>query len=129
MEWLNALQHAMDAERDLCVSPPLMQVISVSPRGNRFEIELRFQRGKTYCCAESCCFLNTFLDAWWTGFRSALAERTDRDPPPLTMLVHGVVEEGALLRDLLYFRPSMASQAYSYRSEPYRERGPLLRNE
>jgi hypothetical protein len=123
MDWLNALQHAMDVHRDRCVSPPLMQVISVSPGGNRFELELRFEQGKTYCCGESACFLNTFTEPWWIRFREALAERTDRKPPPLTMLVHGVIEEGAMLRSLLSFRPSMVSTAQSYRSEPYRERG------
>jgi hypothetical protein len=124
--WAEAVQHAIEFAMGEPVSPklakPRPQLLSISPRGTKIELELRFLAGKRYCCAEWGCFLPAFDKRWWTRLREGLQESTERIPPPLTLLVHGVVEEGAGLRVLKCIGLSMLSEAYSYRSEPLRER-------
>lgn len=90
------------------------------PGGTRFEIELRFQAGTSYCCAEPGCFLPTYSRAWWTRLREALRDHCDREPPPFTMIVHGVVESGAVLESLASL--GMPTHSAVYRHGPVRER-------
>lgn len=101
---------------------PRATLLSVSPGGTRFELELRFQSGKSYCCAEPGCFLPTHSRAWWMRLREALRDHCDRDPPPFTMVVHGVVESGAVLESLESCGLPVQSAAYAYRHGPLHER-------
>ncbi|MBX3359581.1 MAG: hypothetical protein KF745_14275 [Phycisphaeraceae bacterium] len=126
LEWARALQSAIERYFFDSTRPdralPRAQVISVSPSGNRFELELRFQSGTTYCCAEPGCFLPTFCRSWWKQLRETLLELSDRDPPPLSLVLHGVVEHGACLQDRQVFGLPVKSRAYTYKHGPLRER-------
>lgn len=98
--WAASLQSALESVvsggRERGKATPRSTVIDVSSSGNRFEIELRFVRGEQYCCMEPGCFVAGYARAWWQRFRAALAEVSDRDPPPMTISVRGVFERGAI---------------------------------
>lgn len=79
------------------LSWPEVRVLSMSANGLDFEIELRFSKGKRYCCAELGCFIADYDRRWWRRMREVLSRTTDRVPPALRMKIRGVVEAGALL--------------------------------
>ncbi len=121
--WAAALQHALDSVLPEPVVPnrsrPQARIIAVNPAGTSFEIELRFKAGRTYCCIEPGCFLSTYSRAWWDSFRAALREVSDREPPPLSITIHGVVEAGAILDARI--PATVESETHTYRDGPFRE--------
>lgn len=99
-EWFGALSHALNESLGETTvagrSRPAVTLLSVSDSGNAFEVELRFKADRRYCCAEPGCFMPCHA-AWWARFRESLAEVTEREPPPMSITIHGIVEEGAEL--------------------------------
>lgn len=129
--WLEALQYALelpppdDGESGHRALPPgrsrpRVRVLDVSDSGHRVQIELRFLSGERYCCAEPGCFLGTYDPAWWNGVRVRLKQVSDRDPPPMSLAIVGVVEEGAEFESHRGLLP-LASPAYAYTDGPVRE--------
>lgn len=97
--WHEALEYALEPEGTPPYAHwqwPSIRVLSVSDSGHRFEIEMRFRTGDLYCCEGAHCFLSTYSKSWWTKFRARLAQVTDREPPPMVMQIHAVIEEGAM---------------------------------
>lgn len=102
MEWRNALQFALDSLLDGddlhnpgCVWPNA-RLLNVSNSGCELEVELRFLSGQRYSCIEPGDFISGSSTSWWQKFRQALAEVSDRQPPPMSIRIYGVVEAGAL---------------------------------
>lgn len=125
LSWRDSLQHAMDGM--LCgktrngLARPRPTVLAVSGTGARFEMELRFLAGEEYCCAEAQCFLWTYDRGWWDAVRELLQEVSSRQPPPMVVVIHGVVELGAKLRWLSDGTVGVPSAAYVYECDPRRE--------
>lgn len=124
--WARAFQEALDttigAPRDAALARPLISIIAVSQNGLKIEIGLRFERGSRYCCAEPGCFIPSFDRQWWSRVREHLRAVTEREPPPMTLEINGIVEDGALLRVLAGLGLPEESSGYSYRHGPCRER-------
>ena len=91
-EWAKVLDHAilsvMGEPHDPKKDKPATRILAVSENGTAFKVELRFQTGKTYCCSEPCCFMPTFCKSWWTRLRTAIAEKSDRIPPPMKVTIN-----------------------------------------
>lgn len=79
------------------LSVPILTVLSAEPDGSKCVVELRFQTGKKYCCAESGCSLPTWSRDWWMKFLDHLRQMSQREPTISTIEVRGLVEPGALL--------------------------------
>jgi hypothetical protein len=97
--WLSCTAEAL---RDACgerpgFDTPVLTVLSANEGGTRLEVELRFREGERYCCAEAICHLGAGSQRWWQNVREYLRTVSDREPPPLSLAVSGVVEYGALL--------------------------------
>lgn len=100
------------------LAKPTVTVLRID--GYHVELEIRFSAGATYCCAEPGCHLPTHASTWWRHLRRELKD-ANIDPPELTVQIHGVVEEGALLNVLRAMGMSASSTAYEYDDEPTRE--------
>lgn len=126
MVWRNALQYALEqmlrGQTPYGTSWPIPLVIAVSDSGAAFEVELRFQHDKRYCCCEPGCFLAAYDAKWWRKFRALLKDVDDRDPPPFSIAIHGVVEAGAKMLEHKMLGFEETSKASSYTHGPTLER-------
>ena len=99
-DWREALQYAIDSilpedpKNVPGVARPDARVVAFNASGNNIEIELRFYKHCNYCCCEPGCHIST-EPGFWKRFRSALAEVSSRVPPLMTIVIQGVVEQGA----------------------------------
>lgn len=117
------MQHAFEsAQGEPGPGRPEVTVLSVSRSGARLEVEVRYRAGREYCCAESVCHLPLYCKRWWARFRESIREASEREPPPVSVVVYGVVEDGALLATMPSLGISARSKAYSYRAGVEREK-------
>ena len=116
-----ALDHAADRSAHHYQTWPLVRVLAVNTSGTRLEVELRFQAGQSYCCAEAGCHLPTSSRDWWERLRADVLAATGRNPPPLVLKVRGVVEEGATFCLHRSIGLAEASTGYTYDHGPCRE--------
>lgn len=124
--WLEALQYALSmtvgTREDRSIERPSVRVLTVGKSGLRFEIELRFHAGAWYCCAEPGCHLGTYDARWWARLRGHLGEVSDRRPPPMSVTVRTVIEQGACLRNLALIGEPFESEGGTYVHGPDEER-------
>lgn len=125
-QWLATLQQAFESAlsepaTDNSRCPPTLRVLSASDSGTRIEIELRYRAGVRYCCAEWMCHFPVHRRSWWQNVRETLRAITDRDPPPMSVHVFGVVEHGALLTTMADIGMPIESRAYGYDTGVSRE--------
>jgi hypothetical protein len=120
--WARSVQQALEESLgEPRPGKPLVRVLGVSEAGTHIEIELRFVSGVRYCCAEPECHLGLGERSWWAQLRSRLRDSTDRDPPPLSLPVRGVVEDGAVLESLQAVGLPARSPGYVFAYGPIRE--------
>lgn len=117
----DALRQSLGSPRNSDLARPTIRLLSVNDSGNRFEIELRFESSKTYCCAEPGCHLATYQSNWWRLIRQPLEETADRNLSPMTLKIWGVVEDGARLLSSAALGLPTLTREYSYRTGPIRE--------
>jgi hypothetical protein len=115
------LAHLTAAFRDACADrhgreAPIITVLAANDGGIRLEVELRFRSGRRYCCTESQCHLGASR-RWWQKVREHLRDVSDRDPPPISLSVTGVVEPGALFESHRSLGMPEASDAYTYAAQ------------
>ena len=103
---------------------PRVQVLSVSNAGNRIEIELRFLAGERYSSAEPGAFLPAYSRKWWQDLRADARDVSDREPPPLSIVVHGVIEPGAHIY-LPWGAWTTEREGYCYTSESREEQSAI----
>src|SRR5262245_54093873 len=124
--WCDALLHALEEStgtpKDARLTKPTIRLLSVNASGNRMEIEMRFRSGETYCCAELGCHVATHDAEWWKSFRSCISRMTDRDPPPMTLTIYGVIDAGARLLSSASLGLPIVSSAYTVVHGPNHER-------
>ncbi|CAG0990331.1 hypothetical protein PHYC_02254 [Phycisphaerales bacterium] len=93
--------------------------MSVTAGGTRFEVEMRFCAGKTYCCVEPGCMLPTHRRDWWRELREGLREVSNREPPSMSILIRGVIETGVVVDGL--GTPRMIEEIGSFVHGPVHE--------
>ena len=124
-EWAAALQHALSEVRArkeaLGLASTTVEITAVSKTGLEFEATLTFRAGRKYCCVEPLCQFAGFDATRWQAFRAALAEVSDRTPPPMTLTIRAVFERGALVCSPDQSRADPV-EGFEYRTEPLRER-------
>lgn len=116
-----AVEYSLEDARERGKASPELRLLNVSDSGARFEIELRFLAGETYCCAEPACFLGALDCEWWRGVRSRLLELTGRTPPVMWVLIQVVVNQGAVLEAVGAVGANAASRGYSSTYGPFME--------
>jgi hypothetical protein len=92
--------------------PPTLRVLGANEAGTWIEVEMRFRADVRYCCAETACHAGG--EMWWERLRADLAEVSERVPPRMSVKIHAVIEEGALLANLTALGLSERSTAYSF---------------
>ncbi len=97
--WKHSIASAIGEPSRPDISVPLISMLSMSPTGTQVELEFRFRASERYCCAYPYCYISPNCGQWWQRIRESLRESSDRDPPPLSITVLSVVEEGALLEE------------------------------
>lgn len=115
-----AVARVLGEPRDPTKAKPKTRILSVNDAGTAFEFELRYEAGKTYCCAEAVCFVAPYRKKWWLELRQAIAEKTDRVPPPMGVTVTAAVEAGAhllVLANIGVSTENKKSYGYSYPPE------------
>ena len=92
-------------------------VDEVSPDQHTVTLTLTFMSGVQYCCAEPGCHFGLMDSRSWQRLHGLIEEAGLKMPSPLTVVLRGVVEQGARLTVMRQFGLPEEQEAYEYEHE------------
>lgn len=91
-----------------------VEVRRLSEDERTIEVALTFKAGIRYCCAEPGCNFGLVFEREWRILRDCLSAKGVRVGSPLTVIIHGTVEKGALLESGPQLGLPLESPGYTY---------------